>query len=472
MKTGTKIRPGLWLSTLVSIVGLILVVLFSYIIEKAWINNMNPVLLTIVSLFIAFLPPLIWLTVFYRQDRLEPEPKSFVFKTLILGALVQKALYAPIMAIVMPSEQASRRNAISDYVFTIILIALIQEATKLLTVRYSIYPSKEFDERIDGIIYGSALGLGFAAMTNLDFIISNQGVMLSAVSSTVVIESLAHASFTGLSCYFLGIAKFSKFSFLRMPAAILIAASLNAVSRIIVDNVIRNGFKVNYFLGIIPAALIAVVVFGLLVFIASRSKGAEERAEQPKAKDEFLAVLPVWILLVAALITGFAIKNMPEKTAAYSVENGINVSYPAAWAQQKQSVDVFRAGDMLSGSGNNYVSVKKVPISGLISYSGTPTLDDVGAAWSIKLAREYLYYYSEKSYILSFDDKEAYVLEYVSVSKNTSSLIKSTKPEISYTRDFVFVDGDSAYIITVSTEYEDWINKKDNFDRIKLSINQ
>jgi RsiW-degrading membrane proteinase PrsW (M82 family) len=82
MKTGTKLRPGLWLSTLVSLVGLILVVLFSYIIEKSWINNMDPVLLTIVSLIIAFLPPLIWLTVFYRQDRLEPEPKSFVFKTL------------------------------------------------------------------------------------------------------------------------------------------------------------------------------------------------------------------------------------------------------------------------------------------------------------------------------------------------------------------------------------------------------
>jgi hypothetical protein len=310
------------------------------------------------------------------------------------------------MAIAIPTEQAGPRSAVSDYVFSIILIALIQEATKLLTVRYSIYPSKEFDERIDGIIYGSALGLGFAAMTNLDFIISNQGVMLSAVSSTVVIESLAHASFTGLSCYFLGIAKFSKFSFLRMPAAILIATSLNAVSRIIVDNVIRNGFKVNYFLGIIPAALIAIVVFGLLVFIASRSKGAEERTEQPKAKEEFLAVLPVWILLVAALITGFAIKSMPEKTSAYSVDNRINLTYPAVWAQQKQGDDVFRAGDMLSGSGKNYVSIRKLPLSSLISYTDTPALDDVGAAWSIKLAREHLYYYSEKSYILSFNNKK------------------------------------------------------------------
>jgi hypothetical protein len=64
------------------------------------------------------------------------------------------------------------------------------------------------------------------------------------------------------------------------------------------------------------------------------------------------------------------------------------------------------------------------------------------------------------------------VLEYVNVSKSTSSLVKSKKPEIAYARDLVFINGDSVYVVTVSTEYDDWINNKDNFDRIKLSVSE
>ena len=116
MKPGQKKRPGLWLSTTVSIVGLLLVVLFSYIVERTLDLSINSVLRSLISLFIAFVPPLIWLTVFYRQDRLEPEPKSFVFKTLILGALVQKALYVPIMNIVMPEAQTG--PIITDYILS------------------------------------------------------------------------------------------------------------------------------------------------------------------------------------------------------------------------------------------------------------------------------------------------------------------------------------------------------------------
>ena len=333
MNSGHKNRPGLWLSTLVSIVGLLLVVLFSYIIERTLDLTINSTLLTLIPLLIAFVPPLLWLTVFYRQDRLDPEPKSFVFKTLILGALVQKAVYAPVMSVLMPEARTGPN--ITDYIFSVILIALIQESMKLLSVRYSIYVSDEFDEKIDGIIYGSAVGLGFAAMTNLDLIISNGGSVLTAISSIVVIESLAHASFTGLSCYFLGISKFSKFNMIRLPTAIIIATTLNAVSRILIDKMVRDGFRMNYMLGIIPAALIAAAIFGILVIITSKTTGKETTVVMTK-RQSVLSVLPVWILMIAALTTGFVIKNAPDKTTTVSLDGGIQIAYPASWTQSKR----------------------------------------------------------------------------------------------------------------------------------------
>lgn len=473
MKTGSQSRPGLWLSTSVSIVGLLLVVLLSYIAEKTLNLSINSTVLTIISLLIAFVPPLIWLTVFYRQDRDCPEPKSYVFKTLILGALVQKAIYVPLMAAIMPGIQNGPRNVVSDYIFTIILVALIQESMKLLSVRYSIYNSPEFDEKVDGIIYGSALGLGFAAMSNLDLIINNGGAALTAVSSTVVIESLAHASFTGLSCYFLAMTKFQKFSILRLPAAILIATTLNAASRYMIDNLMRDGFKVNYILGIIPSALLAVIIFGILVFITSRSQGKEGKGDALTKKQAILSALPVWGLLVAAMVTGFAIKNISEKTTTVSLDGSLNVTYPASWAQSSQSGDLFKAIDMISGGSQNFISVKELDTASLINYQSggeSPALEDIGAAWSIKEGRGYKYYQPIKTYSLQFNGNDAYVMEYIYISDGASPVMESKNPGIGYSRDIILLSGEKVFVVTVSTGYNDWVQKKDNFSRMDLSL--
>ena len=470
MKPGQK-QTGLWLSTTVSIVGLLLVVLFSYIVERTLDLSINSVLRSLISLFIAFVPPLIWLTVFYRQDRLEPEPNSFVFKTLILGALVQKALYVPIMNIVMPEAQTG--PIITDYIFSVILVALLQESMKLLAVRYSIYVSDEFDEKIDGIIYGSALGLGFAAMMNLDLIISHGGSVLTVISSIVVIESLAHASITGLSCYFLGISKFSKFNMIRLPAAIIIATTLNAASRILIEELVRDGFKMNYILGIIPAALLAIVIFGILVIISSRSPGKEAGPVMSK-KQSFLSVLPVWVLMVAALITGFAIKNAPEKTAAVNLDGGIRITYPALWTQSKSGDAVFMASDLLAGGGQNFVSVIETDIGSLISFrsdEGAPELEDLGAAWAIRTGRNYKFYQSVKTYPMQFSGQDAHITEYIYVSDKKSSMpgSRSSGPGIGYSRDIIMTVGERVYIITVSTGYDEWVLKRDNLKKITIS---
>lgn len=473
MKTGMKSRPGLWLSTSVSIVGLILVVFLSNIVENTLNLSIHPALLTIISVLIAFVPPLIWLTVFYRQDRKCPEPKSFVFKTLILGALVQKAVYTPLMSIIMPDIQSGPRKIISDYIFTIIIVALIQESMKLLSVRYSIYNSREFDEKIDGIIYGSALGLGFAAMSNLDLIINNGGATLTAVSSTVVIESLAHASFTGLSCYFLGIAKYNKFSILRLPAAILIATILNALSRFLIDNFTRDGFKVNFMLGIIPAALVAVVVFGILIIITSRSQGNETGNETLTRRQAVISALPVWALLAVAMITGFAIKNISEKMLTVPVSGNLNITYPSTWTKINGADDLFKASDVISGGGENFVSVKEVETTSLVNLQNAadaPALEDLGAAWAIKTGRNYKYYQPVKTYILQFDGKDAYIMEYIYISSDSSAITASQNPAMGYSRDIILASGDKTYIVTVSTGYNDWVLKKDNFSRIDLSL--
>src|SRR5690349_6278895 len=71
----------------VVIFAAILAVLFGLLdwkIEGAW--------LVVAGLVMAIVPALIWLFAFLQQDRLEPEPKRYVFSVFILGALLAQAI--------------------------------------------------------------------------------------------------------------------------------------------------------------------------------------------------------------------------------------------------------------------------------------------------------------------------------------------------------------------------------------------
>ncbi len=472
----SKTKLGLWLSTFISMACLLLIVLIAYLIEKTVSPSFNKTMQTIISAVIAFIPPLLWLSIFYRQDRLNPEPKSFVFKTMILGALVQKAIYTPIVTIVFSGNNSGIKSIGSNLVISIILIAIIQESTKLLTVRYSIYPSKEFDEIIDGVIYGSALGLGFATMTSIEDIITSGGAMLTNVTALVVIETFAHASITGLSCYILGASKYKKYSILRLPLAVILASALNAITQFLLNAVVRRGFKINYILGLIPAAIVALIVFGVLVYLSSKhekeSAGVDKVSLEPN--KAVAGIIPVWIILALTMCVGLLFSNAASKNAGYTVDNIIQVEYPSSWIQFKGEADLFKASDIDKNGGTNYVSVKKVPLDTMMNVE-TKTeeekLQNAAAAWSIKAGRTNRFYQSENGYYLDTKGKETYIINYVYISNSQSVSGDINKPDIGYGRDILSIVNNDLYVITLSSSYDNYILNDNTLINVGYSFN-
>ncbi len=155
-----------------------------------------------ISLFIASIGPgLVWLWLFYRQDRYEPEPVRKVLKVFLAGLLL-----------VIPAgllEQIWRDqivNAIrdADWVsflgLAFIVIALIEEGLKSIVLIWMTSKSHELNEPVDGVIYGITLGLGFASLENLLWAsLFGYGVALLRA----VVTTLAHASFTGWMGYYI-----------------------------------------------------------------------------------------------------------------------------------------------------------------------------------------------------------------------------------------------------------------------------
>jgi len=158
------------------------------------------------AVLIAFIPGFLWVWYFYKKDIHEPEPKLYILKVFFYGALTvfPAAAMERIILLTYPNRQIPSEY-FSLLLFAIFAIGLVEEFWKYTAVRYSVYHTREFDEYpMDGLIYGVTAGLGFAALENLFYTVSF-GVGTGVVRG--VVTCLAHASFSGIVGYNLGLAK-------------------------------------------------------------------------------------------------------------------------------------------------------------------------------------------------------------------------------------------------------------------------
>jgi RsiW-degrading membrane proteinase PrsW (M82 family) len=265
-------RRGVWTATLALVVGLVLFVLAMLALSRtAALDGLQGNGRLIVGVVMALAPALVWLAVFYLQDQVEPEPKSYLLAVMIGGALMASAIGQPLINNVFRVNEWASGSLLLRLVGGIFVIGAVQEFLKYAAVRYAIFNSPEFDERVDGIIYGAAAGLGYATLVNIAYVVENGGVDLGVGAIRVAVTALAHASFAGVTGYFLGRAKFENRGPFWLPIGVFIAALLNGVVNAIIGEITRSGLRATPLNGLIGAAIVAVLTFGVLFAVLQRS---------------------------------------------------------------------------------------------------------------------------------------------------------------------------------------------------------
>jgi RsiW-degrading membrane proteinase PrsW (M82 family) len=262
------------------VVGLMAFVGIVWGIERATGQAGHPVgLPKILFLALAAVPAVLWLAYFYLQDRKEPEPKHFVFGIYLLGGLAAWPVYQFLVGQFVPAAGGSLIVSEADkYLRAFLLIGLAQELAKYVVVRYSIYYSKEFDEPMDGIVYMTAVGIGFATAENYNYLSTLEGsVLLSVGAMHVVVRTLAHACFAGMLGYMLGRAKFvAKTPGARaanLTGGLVIAALLNGAFFTLNDKLMA-GTDPKAWKGLLGAAGFAALVFSVLSVLMKREQDA------------------------------------------------------------------------------------------------------------------------------------------------------------------------------------------------------
>lgn len=126
--------------------------------------------------------------------------------SFVLGTVATlPALLAQMLAVDVRTEPW--RHSILSYAwYAFIIVALSEEGSKFLVLRFYAYPQRTFREPFDGIIYAVMIGMGFATVENIEYV---RQFGLETGFSRFFLAIPAHASFAVLMGYPMGKAKFS-----------------------------------------------------------------------------------------------------------------------------------------------------------------------------------------------------------------------------------------------------------------------
>jgi RsiW-degrading membrane proteinase PrsW (M82 family) len=251
------------------VLGLLAFVGIAYAVEQAYTLDRAVRLSPLAAIAMSAVPAMLWLAYFYEQDRHEPEPKYFVFGVYLLGAFFAGPVAEFTVEQVMPVSAAPRTFdafSIDRLVYAFLVLGLAQELCKYVAVRYTIYLSQEFDEPMDGIIYMTAAGIGFATYENYHYFMRLEGdILLTTGAAHAVVTTLAHACFAGVLGYALGRAKFSRarpnIRSLTLLLGLLAAVFLNGQFYLVESVIKTRGLALHPWRGVAYAAGFAAVIF-------------------------------------------------------------------------------------------------------------------------------------------------------------------------------------------------------------------
>ena len=172
-------------------------------------------------LIAAVLPPAWLLYRVYKLDPTEKEPPKLLLKLLLWGAI------ACFPAVLLEQLGTSLlMNSMTGYdipsllLENFLVIALSEEACKMLFLRWKTWRSPEFNYVFDGIVYAVFVSLGFAILENIGYVMEF-GMSTALVRAFTAIPG--HAIFGVFMGVFYGLEKRAALGHkqeLRMPFAI------------------------------------------------------------------------------------------------------------------------------------------------------------------------------------------------------------------------------------------------------------
>ena len=213
-------------------------------------------------LIAAATPVLIIIIYIYIKDKYEKESKRVLLVSFLLGAvlsiIVTTILYI-VFDIFLPLPDD--HSIWQQFVKAFFVVALVEEFSKYIMLRYYAQPKKDFNEPFDGIIYAVMVSMGFAAVENLFYVLEG-GMNVAVIRAVTAIP--AHAVFAVMMGYYMGKAKFAPYKKVRYNLTGLFLA-------VLFHGAYDFFLFINFIPGISIGAFISLIVGIVLSKVAIRA---------------------------------------------------------------------------------------------------------------------------------------------------------------------------------------------------------
>ena len=207
------------------------------------------------------LPSIVLVYIFYTFDYF-PEPKKLVIYTFFWGIFICfPAGYLNNFFIDYIDNNYIIGSEAHSFFSYLIPGATIEEILKFLVLFFFCRKLKDFDEPIDGLVYGAAVALGFAMYENFGYVYNQDFLLFYNWEQIAIIRAFLTVPMHGFCGMFIGFSiayySFYKKNILAIPIGLILAISFHALF---------NANTGTYISGLIVfiQAILALIVFKIL----------------------------------------------------------------------------------------------------------------------------------------------------------------------------------------------------------------
>jgi len=202
----------------------------------------------------------------YLKDKHEREPLGLLLMSFLYGifsTFVTLIVSMPLDYMIMIDQQ----DAVELFADVFFKVALVEEFSKFIFIRFLLFRNKNFNEPFDGIVYATMVGMGFATLENIIYVYQ-YGMATGILRMFTAVP--AHACFAILMGYYLGRAKFSKEKNLYFTLLALISAT-----------VFHGLYDYFLFITFVPGIWIGAAISLIVAIILSRKAIKIHQAASP-----------------------------------------------------------------------------------------------------------------------------------------------------------------------------------------------
>jgi len=191
----------------------------------------------------------------YLKDKHEREPISLLIISFLYGGLstiLTLIISEPVNALILTKDD----DVIQQFFSAFFKVALVEEFSKFVFVRFILYYNKNFNEPFDGIVYAVMVSMGFATVENIIYVF-RFGFTTGFLRMFTAVP--AHATFGILMGFFLGRAKFTHRNSLFLSVTALLTATL-----------FHGSYDYFWFISFIPGIWTGAILSLVITLVLSR----------------------------------------------------------------------------------------------------------------------------------------------------------------------------------------------------------